>query len=142
MNAGWMTAALAAAQLAALLHGQTVPWSAAGCGHGCGQAVRTTGAWHEETAFPGDGRLHDLIAAAERQVEQGNWERARETVDALEHRIRKRFWMLMLLGDEEEYETLGRDLARLRLVVRERSRMESLQLLTDIRSVLGNIYSL
>jgi hypothetical protein len=96
----------------------------------------------EKAARPRGGSLRDLINEAEKHVEQGNWERARQTVETLEHRIRKRFWMLQLLGDEEEYETLERDLARLRLAVRERSRMETLMMLAEIGSVLDNIYSL
>lgn len=105
-------------------------------------AALATGVHHEAAALPGDGTLYDLIRQAERHAEQGRWEIVRETADRLEEHVNKRYWLFQLLGDEEEYETLKRDVAQLKLAVQERSRLEVLLLLADIRTILDQIYSL
>lgn len=105
-------------------------------------AVQLFGAQLQLAALPGGETFYALIDEAERYAEQGNWEKVQDAAGRLEHHVGKRYWMLQLLGDEEEYEDLKRDLARLKSAVRERSRMEVLLLLADIRSILGHIFSL
>lgn len=93
-------------------------------------------------ALPVNGTMERLISEVEQHVDQGLWEEAGRTSHELASHFRKILWMLQLLGDEEEYESLERRIGQLKAAIGEKDKTESKLLLSDIRSILQSIYSL
>lgn len=92
--------------------------------------------------LPGSQSMLRLIGELEKQAEQDHWEEASDTAKRLESNFQHKFWLLQLLGDEEEYEGIDRSMARLNAAVDMRDRTQVKLLLAEIRMTLRQIFSL
>lgn len=96
----------------------------------------------ELAAVPGSQSMHRLIDELEQRVEAGDWAAADRAVDELERHFRRKYWLLQLLGDEEEYEGIDRNMAQVKAAVKERDRTQVNLLLAETRMMLRHIFSL
>jgi hypothetical protein len=75
-------------------------------------------------------------------VEYDQWTLANQEVAKLRGMYKKEKWKLQLLGDEEEYEGLDRELDHLASAALDQDKTEAKKSLVHIRAILKAIYSM
>ncbi|WP_274651590.1 DUF4363 family protein [Paenibacillus humicola] len=80
--------------------------------------------------------------AVESLAGREQWKPAAAKTEALRKAYHGSKWKYQLLGDEEEYEQLARNIDRLRAAVRTRDRSQAVMTAADIVSIVKQIYSL
>jgi hypothetical protein len=82
------------------------------------------------------------IQAIQKQIDSGQWKGIEDSVYELKVIFLKNKWKYQFLGDEEEFEGVGRRIDRLRAAVVERDTLESRLIMTEILSIIQEIYTL
>lgn len=95
-----------------------------------------------QAAVPGSRSMHHLINELEQYVDAENWTEAGHAVKELDRHFRRKYWLLQLLGDEEEYEGIDRNMAQVTAAVKERDKTQVKLLLAETRMMLRHIFSL
>ena len=75
-------------------------------------------------------------------IERNEWQQAIEPTEKLKQLYLKNKWKYQFLGDEEEYEQLNREIAKLRVAIKEQDTLESKIIIASILSIIHDIYSL
>lgn len=82
------------------------------------------------------------IDQIELEIDDLNWEKIADQTAALEKAYKESKWKIQLLGDEYEYESLGERIDNLTAAIKEEDSANSRIILSSIRSILQDIYSL
>lgn len=76
-----------------------------------------------------------------RAINQENWPKATRATSQLNALYQKKKWKVQIVGDEGEYEGLERELAKLTVAVKEKSKLEAQTEASDIRALFQAIYT-
>lgn len=100
------------------------------------------GSWTSPAEAAQDKPLVSKMKKIVHLVNDQQWDQAIEEVDGLKKLYNKEKWKLQLLGDEAEYEQIDQELEKLTVAVKERDRTQAKIIMSTVRTLLKNIYSM
>jgi hypothetical protein len=82
------------------------------------------------------------VQAIQKQIGSEQWEGIENSVKELKVVFQKNKWKYQLLGDEQEFEGVGRRIDTLFVAVAEKDTLESRLIIAEIMSIIQEIYTL
>ncbi len=93
-------------------------------------------------AHAGENPLYAELELIVKNVDADNWIAAELHARHLDRKLDQKKWMHQLLGDENEYEGLNKQKMRLLSAVKEKDALQTKLIVSEIHSILHEIYSL
>lgn len=100
------------------------------------------GGWSFSLETEKDRPLNAKIKEITHLINGDQWGQAMQETDVLRELYQKEKWKLQLLGDEMEYEQIDQELEKLPTAIHEQDGTQAKMILSTIRALLHNIYSM
>lgn len=101
-----------------------------------------TGGWLGVGEAAKSEPLYDKMKEVSQLINDEKWDSAAKEAAALKALYRKEKWKLQFLGDETEYQQIYLELEKLLAAVDEQDRTQAKIILSNIRAIVHNIYSM